>query len=403
MVLLLLVQLFFTGEWLGRFEECLCDGKKTRGVLGQALVLQNLKRETPFPFLFHTGDLLSSPEPNLLDVAFSILKKEGYRFLAIGEQELGFLPGEILKNAAKYEIPLILTNTHHEGILRWYEEIVEGKKIVFLNLVSRAGAPLRWELQWEEEAIEEVLFQISGADWIFLISHLPEGHTEGIVERFSHRFHGIIQIGKKSGKKLEPPPFWIYPGNCMEVHQVELDTKTGEVTLSLMPIPYVEAKPPGEILAEMARTRPAGESRKGYNTGSALCVRCHQEIFTQWKSTRHSREYDAKEKNCSRCHNPLKEIGEKYVGCEACHGPASRHIFQQYLHRLNKLEKVEKMPSVSPETCFTCHKPDGKHIKAFSLDEAWKKIMHRTKAETDGKKQTEPVPPEEEHSKAESP
>ncbi|MFN4183119.1 MAG: hypothetical protein ACK4G3_07960, partial [bacterium] len=60
MVWMLLMQFFFTGQWLGRFEECLCDGKKNHAVLGQAIVLQNLRRETPFPFLFHTGDLLSS-------------------------------------------------------------------------------------------------------------------------------------------------------------------------------------------------------------------------------------------------------------------------------------------------------------------------------------------------------
>ncbi|MFN4182270.1 MAG: hypothetical protein ACK4G3_03580, partial [bacterium] len=374
--------------------ECLCDGKKNHAVLGQAIVLQNLRRETPFPFLFHTGDLLSSLDPNLLDIAFSILKKEEYRFLAIGKQELEFLPEEILKNAARYGIPLILTNTRLDGFLRWYEEIVEGKKIVFLNLAPRTGAPLRWNLEWEEEAVEEVLFQISGADWIFLISHLPEGYTEGIVERFAQRFHGIIQMGKKSGKKPEPPPYWMYPGNCLEVHRIELNPKSGEVTFSLMPVPYVEAKPPGEILAEIARTKPPREAKKGYNAGSALCVRCHQDIVLQWKSTKHSKEYDVKEKNCLPCHHPLKEIGEKNIGCEACHGPASRHIFQQYRQRLYKNEKVEKMPSVSPDTCFTCHKPDGKHIKAFSLEEAWKKIIHRIKQETGEKKQSDTTPPE---------
>ncbi len=394
--------LFFTGKWLGRLEECMCDGQKTQGVLAQILTLQAVRKEFPFPFLFHTGDIVDSSDFLILDISFSILKREGYRFLALGEQELVFTPEEIEQVAENAGIPLLLTNSSLPGPLRWYEEFIDGKKVVFLNLISYAGSPLRWKLEWEEKALEDALFQIGWADEIFLISHLTEGYTEGVIERFGDRFKGIILVDHQPRGKANVPPYWIGVGKCLEVHRIDISDKTGELQTTLLSIPRIVEKPPGEILAEIARTKPPAETRKGYQAGSSLCAGCHSDIVKQWKETKHAKVYEGKVAACEKCHMPLKTIGEKQIGCEICHGPGSRHIFQAYRFTMKKAEKMEKMPAVSQDTCLPCHKPDGKHIKEFSPQKAWQKIVHRMAKESDEKKPAEPTPPEEGKKEGES-
>lgn len=70
--------------------------------------------------------------------------------------------------------------------------------------------------------------------------------------------------------------------------------------------------------------------------GSKECVQCHVNITRSFHDATHARLMDP-------------AAGDKSIGCEACHGPASAHVESG-----GKTGTIIN-PRRSPETCFQCH------------------------------------------------
>ena len=126
-----------------------------------------------------------------------------------------------------------------------------------------------------------------------------------------------------------------------------------------------------------AAAAPIAPRPAGANTyiGSKACAECHEEETAQWTTTPHSSALDtlaARGKDyddeCVGCHvvgyrepggAALGRMGDlAHVGCEACHGPASRHALDP--------SAVEAPPAtVGAEPCLRCHVPA--HSPRFDL------------------------------------
>jgi predicted CXXCH cytochrome family protein len=129
---------------------------------------------------------------------------------------------------------------------------------------------------------------------------------------------------------------------------------------------------PGEANAAPPVRPPRQEAAYA---GSESCAKCHEEIHTQWESSRHANAFSSPifqrdwhevsdQVSCLECHTTgynlqTHEYAEVGVTCESCHGP-----FQP-------THPAEPMP-VTPnaELCGTCHQ---------TTTDEWKASVHGQK------------------------
>lgn len=116
--------------------------------------------------------------------------------------------------------------------------------------------------------------------------------------------------------------------------------------------------------------------------GSAACLRCHQEAFTIWNSSAHAHAThtlenvkEDKDPECVACHMVAVNRQSGFmsrsttpslenVGCESCHGPASRH----------EQDPKIAMGKVGMQACLQCHIPQ--QSPNFDFAKYWIKIKH---------------------------
>ena len=114
-------------------------------------------------------------------------------------------------------------------------------------------------------------------------------------------------------------------------------------------------------------------------TGSGRCGHCHLKQFTTWKASGHGKAFEkmpAKykaDKDCLKCHTTGYGMPTGYkdestaslagAGCEACHGPGSKHeeICKKFTNK-KELSKEEEalckgsIYEVLPKNvCIRCH------------------------------------------------
>ena len=116
----------------------------------------------------------------------------------------------------------------------------------------------------------------------------------------------------------------------------------------------VTAAPPAQETAQPAQ-------QTGAYAGSQACSTCHEEMHTDWTSTRHAQAFSSpifqrdwaelsKQTSCLQCHTTGFDAQsgsyvEEGVGCEACHGT------------FNPQHPAEQMPiEPNAELCQNCHK-----------------------------------------------
>jgi hypothetical protein len=136
--------------------------------------------------------------------------------------------------------------------------------------------------------------------------------------------------------------------------------------------------------------------------GTSHCADCHEEADKVYRGSKHAQAWATLEKaekgtrygwpvtahpDCVDCHvvgygfksgfvNPAQTPDLKDVGCEACHGPASRHVaYHAQTPGTAFTKEAAKMPKVEPGVCLRCH--DFEQTPNFVYGERWKEIEHR--------------------------
>ncbi|MEK0449593.1 MAG: hypothetical protein RL088_1861 [Verrucomicrobiota bacterium] len=140
-------------------------------------------------------------------------------------------------------------------------------------------------------------------------------------------------------------------------------------------------------------TRTAADAVPGVRSapafaGSESCTTCHAAAADVWKKSSHShafqtlvsRKADA-DPNCIGCHTVgfqkpggyRREFGISKltdVGCESCHGPASRHVERV---KAGDLEGG-RLRKLGAADCVKCH--HGEFSRPFEWEAFWPLIMH---------------------------
>jgi hypothetical protein len=108
--------------------------------------------------------------------------------------------------------------------------------------------------------------------------------------------------------------------------------------------------------------------------GTKKCKPCHLKLHKSWQKTSHANNFELvvemgkdKEAECLKCHTTGygepggfvdAETSPNLVstGCEACHGPGSKHLSIK-----KKADKKGSMGEVKKGICEKCHMPHGGH------------------------------------------
>jgi len=150
---------------------------------------------------------------------------------------------------------------------------------------------------------------------------------------------------------------------------------TGVFLALVAVVTTVHSQPPADTTPEPAP--PAGQTY----TGTKACASCHFKQFMAWRKTKHAKEawqsvpenYRA-DANCINCHTTGygQATGFKDAestpnlvgtGCEACHGPGSKHeeVAKQFKDKKELAPDEEKavrdsIYKVLPQNvCIRCH------------------------------------------------
>ena len=113
-------------------------------------------------------------------------------------------------------------------------------------------------------------------------------------------------------------PLWLCIGFCITALAITAGCKT--FLASKEPLPIIEG---------------------AFYVGSDTCITCHDDVYEGYKKTVHFRLHRA-------------ELGDKTGGCEACHGPGSKHINDEhvsdYILSFSRLSANQ-----GSQICLSCH------------------------------------------------
>jgi len=422
------ITLMFSGQERGRWDPCSCVGREFPGVAHRSAFLNTLREEYRDSYYFATGDLMAGKSDlESIRAALDILQAEGPLFFAIGERDMETSPeiwesaftGSVKKGEKKGagaesgsppeswappSFPAVLTNANLPWTRRYYETRIEGKKFIFLNFVDPLKVGLEWNLtpvDWAMNDLETLLglWQVYPEDiYTVVVLHMEAGDAIATARAFAKRWNLVIVAhdSRSGSQSLDLRSIAIGSSPCGDVSVFQWDILNFPGRF-VHKIYYIDERtvttPDEKILANLARLAAKEQEIKGQKkpettgliVGTGACENCHKPEVAHWRKTSHGKRFEGNVQACGSCHAPLAAMGERTVGCEACHTGGSRHIFSHTTLKLGRKAEVVKMPPVDRNVCSTCHKPDGKHIKDFRMEEYWKQILHPAPAKEEEK------------------
>jgi len=384
--------LFFTGNTRGRIEHCLCDGKEMGGFAERSTLIQKIRQEDSTVYFLDAGDLVDKPDYSILSGALTLLKKDEYGFVALGEKDLQVSRDEMGKLRAEIGLPLLLTNGSSPATIPVVMEVIRGTRVAFFNLVDRFQAPLEWFLEKEEDALQRNLSQLlPDVSFVVVIAHMDEWRITQLVEEFKNRVNVFVDMhsGFHAPLLIDDDTIRIGADPCEQITHLYVNFTGAQPYFLYERMPTrkgegVSEKALPDIAKIKKKGKPEGPSTPLY-VGNSLCIRCHSSEYLHWKSTPHGKAFEGKDEKCKACHSPMEEAGETTIGCESCHGPGTRHTLSAYAFQVKRLEKIPEYGKVIETSCLPCHKVDGKHILHFDFKTSLKQVIH-PKPEPSGSK-----------------
>jgi hypothetical protein len=340
--------------------------------------LREQTRNLHYPLL--SANLNDSARDELLFKPYVIKELPGVRVALLG------LSSGLMQSAPQARVITVAKTA--ETVKKYVAEIgSRADLIVLLADITYQGAQ---ELTRQVKGIDIILVSRDG-QYIFS----PAKTNEVIIAQAGNqgRYLGQLKIFLNADKKIAK-----FEGNL-----IILDDKVSEDVAMRQFLNRRQdeaAKLLGPAAAPVTPPRPspptagaaASPGPEAANPGAAAepltyvthhaCFRCHQEMIIRWEKTMHATAFKAlkvksqwADPNCVRCHttgygSPSGFISREktpqflHVQCEACHGPAGRHV-----------KKPQKgYGQVTEATCKGCHNQE--QDPGFNYREALKRGVH---------------------------
>jgi hypothetical protein len=345
------------------------------------------------------------------------MKLLGTDAVGVSEKELRFGLGYLLANVKRTQLPMVSANLYYKGQKKlvfppYLIKQVGGVKVGVFSLISdkvSLGPPQdSLSVMSPEAAARRTVAELrkKGVTVVLLLSQLGKVESEDLCAAVE----GIDAV--VTGHSVPVLPKGRMVKNTVAVYGGEQGQYLGQITLNLddkkRPTggdaetfilgAEITDKPEVAKLVKgfedglneklrkaekemVAEQQARAEQNKDHFLGADVCIRCHVDEGTQWKTTAHSLAWqtlvDAKKDatpECVACH----VVGYKQPGgfqasidaprlanvqCENCHGMGTQH------------EAFAANPKrVTEQTCMVCH--NSERDPSFRFDEKAPLIVH---------------------------
>ena len=385
--------ILYSGEELGELEPCGCSKGMLGGITRRDTLISSIRKAHPHLLILSTGNIISQPTRQSemkYQIAMTAMKHMGYDAINLGDKDL-LLGIDLLSQIGQnLNAPLICANLmtkkgdrrqeaggrkQEREIFEPYKVVnIDGLKVGIIGVISkgeergdrREKSGLQGKLIQPEKAIGEMMEEIEDkVDLFVLLGCMDMEEAERIQKKFSSLNLILISSGgEKPTIRMDSNSKALIGDVGVKgryLGKVEMRLKRDGEHLELLDLKH-EFIPLGEdipksdemvqlmgiyqMMVEEEDLAGKVERRKhqgGRFVGGDVCGGCHEEAYSIWRESSHSRAYEAlvrrgreRDPECLICHS----VGFGYeggfsgglekgligVGCESCHGAGEDHL-----------------------------------------------------------------------------
>lgn len=415
---------FLTADVRGRLVPCGCFTGQFGGL---TRIAHQIGARDEKNIILDAGDAIEGPEDyHRIELGYihTAFAKIGYDAVNMGHREARLSADELRALAQKSNVPLLSANLIDSAtstpVLKTNCLVTRGGwRIGIVGVLDEGIAPEQLGSGMRVEKMSTAIGQLlpalkKDADFLVLLAFTDAERLRALAKEFPEF---CLVLG---GKVTQPAQELVREGKTGVFYVTNESKALGQLKLSLNSDATASVQS-GEVMLvhdhikqdaaiaglateyrdEIRRTKLALDdaSRAGADSipglraapafaGSESCATCHVEATAAWKKSGHAHAFktlvdrgaDA-DPNCIGCHTVgfeksggyRREYGTKKltdVGCESCHGPASRHI-----ERISAGDiEGARMRKVGAADCVKCH--HGEFSRPFVWDEFWPAIRH---------------------------
>jgi hypothetical protein len=400
------LRLFVTGNTGGFLAPCGCESGQYGGLARRATYLRRVARGDD-DLVLDLGNLVTSEsfaKRHLLRASLEGLKTIGCDALVPGEGEVR-LGQAFADECAAAKGPVICANLVRAAdgapVFPGFVErpLANGKVVVVVGVTEPfADVPSEWRVTSPEDAVRDVVARCRGrADAFVVAASVGDDAALALAERLSEV---ALVVGGRSEKgsdglvSTRGAPAMLVGEFGAFVGRVAFDERLRVADAHRAWLD--EDVPDDPDAASLVARYKAGISQEGGDfatrilatlreqrfAGSASCAECHAAETATWRASGHAHAMrtlveKASQRNpeCVGCHlvdvtPPPTDVDALGVGCEACHGGASRHVD---LAR-SGAPSAKALAPATRAACLRCHSPPND--THFEFDAKWPKIAH---------------------------
>ena len=376
----------------------------------------------------------------------NMLREMDYSAITLGTSDLNFPSGDILSEISTPSKSGNMFVSANVGVFAFDSKTLPPAKIIQRNGVKIGVIGVLGDSQRDEVRNDELIYLSAlnslkkvvpalkkNCDFVVLLAHATEEETREYakalpeidivvtsdgppvppanMEVIQETGQYYITVGEKGTHLIT---LGIYRDNRQPVRyqRVALDSryKPSQKFVNLMALYQDQLTYVGLEGLGIRSLRNPFLTTGGDYVGSARCEPCHEDIYIKWQKTRHGKAWKplreaspprTADPECVACHvvgwnvehftpyvsgflSAKETPNLMNVGCEACHGPGTKHIAAE-LGKDTKLQaQFRKTCRVSLEEakktlCVTCHDLDNS--PNFDFDLYWKCIEHKNDAD----------------------
>ena len=404
--------IIYSGNLNGELEPCGCAAETNQGgIKRRATMVKQLRAEKPDLFLFSSGGLLTSNNPQDRLTGEYVLKglaTMDYDAIGVQWSDLAFGPDFL----AGVKLPWVASNRPGDEFqaMRMVER--DGVSLAFFAWLDPKTSPEKQMMGAEKSvnsdtrAITQAMAKAKGDGNLTVLSTTLS--LEEVRESISLDEVDILMIRPLNEKYGKPQRI----GNTVVLHPGTRGMRLGRLDINVkgnsritdfsfevirMPAavpddPELEAwyleylKRGKEDFMKRSRIRRGRVTGSSPYKGGEACKRCHAVAYDVWAKSKHAGAYErlksvnkGYDPNCIVCHtvgfekpggfaDPVATAHLINVQCESCHGPSRAHA-------VSKGVKPVGNAGWPPEKiCKQCHV--GSHSPSFEFERYWPEIEH---------------------------